>query len=133
VRRQERIMVVSSQRTESPGWHNVGNKRIGNKRWNAWDLPLDHPIEVEGGRLVTLGDVGEFILALPAPLRDTPAWVDAIEAVLAAAESGNAASAMLPVYMALILSGELRRLDTGHNDDVHWKDDPCLLPASDAK
>jgi hypothetical protein len=111
-------MVVSSQRTASPGWRDFGNKR-----WNAWDLPLDHPIEVEGGRLVTLGDVGEFILALPEPLINTPVWLDATEAVLAAAESGNAMSAMLPVYMALILSGERCRLDPGHNDDLHWKDD----------
>lgn len=111
-------MVVSIQRIASPGGQNIGNKRR-----NAWDLPLDHPIEVEGGRLVTLGDVGAFILALPAPLRETPAWLNATEAVLAAAESGDAASAMLPIYMALILSGELSRLDAGHNDDLYWIDD----------
>jgi hypothetical protein len=102
-------MVESSERM-SPDGH-----RIGSRRWSAWDLPLDPPIEVEGGRLVTLGDVGAFILALPDPLKKTPAWLRATEAVLAAAESGDAAPAMLPVYMALILSGELSRLDAAHS------------------
>jgi hypothetical protein len=103
-------MVASSQRSASSG-----GQSIGNRRWNPWDLPLDHPIEVEGGRLATLADVGAFILALPEPVRDAPIWVRATEALLAAAESGNAAPATLPIYMALILSGELYGLDSGHS------------------
>ena len=54
------------------------------------NLPLNHPIEAErGGRLATLGEVGQFILALPDALREHELWQSAAKTVLEAAKSGD--------------------------------------------
>ena len=50
---------------------------------SIWNLPLDHPIEAErGGRLATLGEVGQFLLALPDALRQRESWQRAVKTVL---------------------------------------------------
>jgi hypothetical protein len=89
---------------------------VASSAWNRarsfWNLPLDHPIEAErGGRLVTLGDVGEFILALPEALRQHESWQSAAKTVLEAVKSRDTAPVTRAVYMALVLSGESARLD----------------------
>lgn len=78
---------------------------------SIWNLPLDLPIEAERGqRLATLGEVGEFILALPDALRQHESWQSATKAVLEAAKSGDTALVSRAVYMALILTCESARL-----------------------
>lgn len=78
---------------------------------SIWNLPLDHPIEAErGGRLATLGEVGQFLLALPDALRQRESWQRAVKTVLEAAKSGDTAPVTRAVYMALIVTGEKARL-----------------------
>ncbi len=78
---------------------------------SIWNLPLDLPIEAERGeRLATLGEVGEFILALPDALRQHESWQSATKTVLEAANSGDTALVTRAVYMALILTREGVRL-----------------------
>jgi hypothetical protein len=76
-----------------------------------WNLPLDHPIEVEHGEqwLATLGDVGTFILNLPETLKGQRSWQAATETVLEAAKSGDTASVTIAVHMALMVSGQTAR------------------------
>jgi hypothetical protein len=76
-----------------------------------WNLPLDHPIEVEQGDqwLATLGDVGTFILNLPEALKQQRSWQAAAETVLDAAKSGDTAPVTIAVHMALLLSGQNSR------------------------
>jgi hypothetical protein len=77
-------------------------------RLSVWDLPLDHPIEIEHGdqRLATLGDVGTYVLALPEMVKRQELWQAAAETVLAAAKSGNTARVALVVQMAMTMSGQ---------------------------
>jgi hypothetical protein len=84
---------------------------VASSAWNSgrgiWSLPLDYPIEAERGRwLATLGDVSEFILALPGALRQHELWQSAAKTVLEALKSGDTALVTRAVYMALVLSGE---------------------------
>src|SRR5215469_6986973 len=84
---------------------------VASSEWNRargiWNLALDHPIEaMRGRRLATLGDVGEFILALPEALRQHESWQSAAKTVLEAVKSGDTALVTRAVYMALVLSGE---------------------------
>jgi hypothetical protein len=78
---------------------------------NFWNLPLDHPIEIEHGDrcLRTLGDVGTFILALPETLQRQLSWQAATDTVLEAAKSGDTAPVTFAVHMALMLSGQNAR------------------------
>lgn len=87
---------------------------VASSAWNRargiWNLPLDHPIEAERGRrLATLGDVGEFILALPEALRQHESWQSAAKTLLEAVKSRDTARVTRAVYMALVLSGERAR------------------------
>jgi hypothetical protein len=77
----------------------------------SWDLPLDHPIEVEHGdwRLSTLGEVGAYILGLPENVQRQELWRAAAEAVLEAAKSGHTARVALVFRMAAIMSGQNAR------------------------
>ncbi len=84
---------------------------VGAGTRSFWNLPLDLPIEVERGkRLATLGEVGEFILALPGALRQHEAWQTATNTVIEAGKSGDTAPVTRAVYMALILTRERARL-----------------------
>jgi hypothetical protein len=76
-----------------------------------WNLPLDHPIEIEHGDrwLATLSDVGAFILDLPETLQQQHSWQAATETVLEAAKSGDTGPVTFAVHMALILSGQNAR------------------------
>jgi hypothetical protein len=40
----------------------------------AWGRPFDDPIEVDGRKLTTLRDAGEYIAALPKKEHDAPEW-----------------------------------------------------------
>jgi hypothetical protein len=93
------------------GWAlNVGRVMVA-LREQCWNLPLDHPIEVEHGDqwLETLGDVGTFILNLPETLQRQRSWQAATETVLEAAKSGDTASVTIAIHMALMLSGQNAR------------------------
>jgi hypothetical protein len=81
------------------------------KPHGRWDLPLDHPIEVEHGdqRLSTLGEVGAYILALPETVRRQELWNAAAETLLEAAKSGHTARVALVFRMAAIMSGQNAR------------------------
>jgi hypothetical protein len=84
---------------------------VWTKTRSIWNLPFDHPIEAgRGGRLATLGEVGQFILALPDALRQHESWQRATRTVLEAAKSGDTAPVARAVHMALILTGEKARL-----------------------
>ena len=84
-----------------------------------WNLPLDHPIAAgRGRRLATLGEVGEFILALPDALRQHESWQSAAKTVLEASKSRDTAPVTRAVYMALILTGESAR----HGPDGQARD-----------
>jgi hypothetical protein len=86
---------------------------VWTRRRAIWNLPLDHPIEAgRSDRLATLGEVGEFILALPDALRQHESWQSATKTVLEAAKSRDTAPVTRAVYMALILTGESTRLGT---------------------
>jgi hypothetical protein len=83
---------------------------MSNKTGSVWNLRLDHPIEAgRRGSLRTLGDVGEFILALPDALRQHESWQSATKTVLEAVKSGDTGPVTRAVYMALILTGESAR------------------------
>jgi hypothetical protein len=74
----------------------------------SWDLPLDHPIEIEHSdqRLSTLGEVGAYILALPETVQRQELWHAAAETVLEAAKSGYTARVARVFRMAAIMSGQ---------------------------
>ena len=77
----------------------------------SWNLPLDHPIEIEHGdkRLATLGEVGAYILALPEAAQCQELWHAVAETVLEAAKSGHTARVALVFRMAAIMSGQKAR------------------------
>jgi hypothetical protein len=74
----------------------------------SWDLRLDHPIEIGHGdqRLETLGEVGAYILALPATVQHHELWHAAAEAVLEAAQTGHPARVARVFRLAAIMSGQ---------------------------
>lgn len=49
---------------------------------SVWSRQFDEPIEVSGGKLVTLLDAGRFIANLPAPAQQRPEWQAAAEALM---------------------------------------------------
>ena len=55
----------------------------------GWGRPFEDPIEVTGGKLVTLRDAGEYIAALPKAVHDRPEWQAAAEALLLVVERGG--------------------------------------------
>jgi hypothetical protein len=77
----------------------------------SWDLPLDHPIEIEESdqRLATLGEVGAYILALPETVQDEELWHAAAETVLEAAKSGRTARVARVFRLAALMSGQNAR------------------------
>jgi hypothetical protein len=54
-----------------------------------WGRPFEEPIEIDGRKLVTLRDAGEYITALPKKEHDAPAWRAAMEALLLVIERGG--------------------------------------------
>jgi hypothetical protein len=93
-----------------------------------WNLPLDRPIEIDGGdqRLATLRDVGTFILALPERLKLQPPWQAAAESVLEAARSGDVAPVTIALHLALLLSGQNAR--SVWSDEADAADGPDHFP-----
>jgi hypothetical protein len=89
----------------------MGRAMVASSEDRFWNLPLDHPIEIEHGDqcLATLGDVATFILALSETQKRQHSWQAAIEVVLEAARSGEIASVTIAVHMALLLSGQNAR------------------------
>jgi hypothetical protein len=89
----------------------MGRVMVASREQSFWNLPLDHPIEIEHGDrwLTTLGDVGTFILDLPQTLQQQDSWQAATETVLEAAKSGDTAPVTFAVHMALMLSGQNAR------------------------
>jgi hypothetical protein len=55
----------------------------------GWGRPFDDPIQVNGGKLVTLRDAGEYIAALPKKEHNAPEWQAATEALILVAEKGG--------------------------------------------
>jgi hypothetical protein len=54
-----------------------------------WDAKLTHPLKVRGGPLLeTLADAGRFIGTMPERDWGRQAWINATEALMAAAERG---------------------------------------------
>ncbi|MGY4285206.1 hypothetical protein ACVWXO_004426 [Bradyrhizobium sp. LM2.7] len=51
--------------------------------------PFDDPIQVNGRKLVTLKDAGEYITKLPKAEHDAPEWQAAMEALILVAEKGR--------------------------------------------
>lgn len=54
-----------------------------------WSLPLAQPIKVGRKTMRTLGDLRDFVLALPDERRETDRWHKVARALLEAAETGN--------------------------------------------
>jgi hypothetical protein len=86
----------------------------------SWNLPLNHPIEIEHGdqRLATLGEVGAYILALPETVQRQELWHAAAETVLEAAKSGDTARVAIVFQMAAIMSGRTARSVQNDGADV---------------
>jgi hypothetical protein len=76
-----------------------------------WDLPLDRPIEIEQNdqRLVTLGEIGAYILAPPETVQRQELWHAAAETVLEAAKSGRTARVGRVFRLAAMMSGQNAR------------------------
>jgi hypothetical protein len=55
----------------------------------GWWRPFEDPIEVDGRKLATLLDAGEYIAALPKKEHDVPEWRAAMEALLLVVERGG--------------------------------------------
>ncbi|MCK1337307.1 hypothetical protein IVB38_15030 [Bradyrhizobium sp. 38] len=55
----------------------------------GWGRPFQNPIEVDGRRLVTLLDAGEYIMALPKNEHAAPEWQAAMESLILVAEGGG--------------------------------------------
>ena len=77
----------------------------------GWGRPFHEPIKMPGGKLVTLGNTGQYIAALSKAIHDRPEWLAAMEALLLVVEHGG------PVM--LIEIGIRRALNAGKpNPDV---------------
>jgi hypothetical protein len=80
----------------------------------GWKRAFDDPIHLPNGRkLLTLGDAGHCVAALPQATQQRPEWPAAAEALLLVAESGG------PVIFARI--GVMVALNAG-------KPDPAITP-----
>jgi hypothetical protein len=55
----------------------------------GWGRPFDEPIEIDGRKLATMRDAGEYIAALPKKEHDAAAWQAAMEALILVAEQGG--------------------------------------------
>lgn len=55
----------------------------------SWERAFDEPIEVDGRKLVTLRDAGEYIAALSKKEHAAPEWQAAMQALILVAESGG--------------------------------------------
>jgi hypothetical protein len=55
----------------------------------GWGRPFDDPIQVDGSKLVTLRDAGEYIAGLSKKEHAAPEWRTAMEALLLVAEGGG--------------------------------------------
>jgi hypothetical protein len=55
----------------------------------GWGRPFDDPIAVDGRKLATLRDAGEYIAALPKKEHDAPEWQAAMQALILVAEGGG--------------------------------------------
>jgi hypothetical protein len=72
----------------------------------GWKRPFEDPIALPDGRtLLTLGDAGRYIAALPDKVQHRPEWQTAAEALLLVAERGG------PVMFARI--GVMQALNAG--------------------
>jgi hypothetical protein len=80
----------------------------------GWGRPFEDPIEVDGRKLITLRDAGEYIAALPKAVHDRSEWRAAMEALILVAERGG------PTMFARI--GIMRALN-------HGKPNPELEPS----
>lgn len=54
-----------------------------------WGRPFEEPIEVDGRKLATPLNAGEYIAALPKKEHDVPEWQAAVEALLLVVERGD--------------------------------------------
>ncbi|MET4211476.1 hypothetical protein [Bradyrhizobium sp. LA2.1] len=55
----------------------------------GWGRPFEEPIEVDGRKLATPLNAGEYIAALPKKEHDVPEWQAAVEALLLGVERGD--------------------------------------------
>jgi hypothetical protein len=58
-------------------------------RNTGWSREFEEPIEIDGRKLVTLRDAGEYIAGLPKAVHDAPEWRAAMEALLLVVERGG--------------------------------------------
>ena len=84
----------------------------------GWERPFEEPVEVDGRKLVTLRDAGEYIAALPKKVHDRPEWRTAMEVLLLVAERDG------PTIMARV--GMMRAL-------LHGKPEPAPEPRRKAR
>ena len=55
----------------------------------GWGRSFDDPVRVDGRKLVTLRDAGEYIATLPQTEHGAPEWQAATEALILVAEQGG--------------------------------------------
>ncbi len=79
----------------------------------GWGRPFDEPIEVDGRKLVTLRDAGEYIAALPKKEHAASEWQAAMQALILVAESGG------PTMLARI--GVMRALNRHYVPELNPK------------
>jgi hypothetical protein len=90
---------------DAPEGHARNADQVRRMTERGWGRPFDDPIEVNGRKLVTLRDAGEYIAALPKKEHDAPEWQAAMEALILVAERGG------PTMFARI--GVMRALNRG--------------------
>lgn len=80
----------------------------------SWGRPFDDPIKVDGRKLVTPRDAGQYIAKLPKAVHDAPEWQAATEALILVAEKGG------PSMLARI--GIMRALNRGRPSPARDRD-----------
>lgn len=87
--------------------------------------PFEGPIEIAGGKLVTLLDAGHYIAALPKKEHEAPEWQAAMEALILVAERGG------PTLFARI--GVMRALNRHYVPAVKPEGKTAALGAAQAE
>ena len=81
--------------------------------------PFEDPIEVDGRKLITLRDAGEYIAALPKAVHDRSEWRAAMEALILVAERGGPTMFARIGMMRAINRHRVREFDTSRKPH-HW-------------
>jgi hypothetical protein len=75
-----------------------------------WSAPFDDPITLRGGgRLVTLQQAADYVMALPTHMQHEAHWQTAVENLINAAETGGGWLTFARIGMLRALNADSRR------------------------